>query len=125
MKTNSKKYVDGFVIPIKKKNVAAYHKMAAWGAKLWKKHGALEYFECVGDDLVVKMGAGMGFKKLAKVKPDETVVFSFVVYKSKTDRDRINKKIMSDPAMQDFDPATMPFDMRRFATGGFKILIEG
>lgn len=122
MKNN--KYVDGFVIPIKKKDVPAYHKMAEWGAKTWKKYGALEYFECIGDDLKVQKGAGQGFAKLAKLKPDETVVFAWIVYKSKAHRDQVNKKVMSDPSMNDFDPSTMPFDMRRFATGGFKVLVE-
>lgn len=124
MKTNSKKYIDGFVIPLKKKDIAAYKKMATWGAKMWEKNGALLYFECIGDDLLVKSGMGMGFKKLAKLKSDETVVFSFIVYKSKADRDRINKKVMSDPSMKDFDPKTMPVDMKRFVVGGFKTLVE-
>lgn len=124
MKATNKKYVDGFVIPIKKKNIAAYRKMAVWGAKTWMKYGALEYFECVGDDLKVQHGAGQGFAKLAKLKPDETVVFSWIVYKSKAHRDQVNKKVMSDPSMNTFDPSTMPFDMRRFATGGFKVLVE-
>ena len=117
-------YIDGFVIPIKKKNVVAYKKMAVWGSKMWKKHGALEYFECVGDDLSVTKGMGVGFKKLAKLKADETAVFSFIVYKSKVQRDQINKKVMSDPAMKDFDASAMPFDMKRFATGGFKVLVK-
>lgn len=124
MKTNSKKYVDGFVIPIKKKDLVAYKKMAELGAKMWKKYGALEYFECVGDDLKVQKGAGQGFAKLAKLKPNETVVFSWIVYKSKAHRDQVNKKVMSDPSMNNFDPSTMPFDMRRFATGGFKPIVE-
>lgn len=117
-------YVDGFVIPIKKKDVEAYKKMAVWGAKMWKKYGALEYFECVGDDLVVAKGMGMGFEKLAKLKADETAVFSFIVYKSKAQRDQINKKVMSDPAMKDFDLKGIPFDMKRFASGGFKVLVK-
>mgnify|MGYP001562691075 FL=1 len=124
MKTKSGKYVDGFVIPIKKKNVVAYKKMAEWGAKVWKKNGALEYFECVGDDLKVKKDMGQGFGKLAGLKPDETVVFSWIVYKSRAHRDEVNKKIMNDPSMQDFDMSTMPFDMKRFATGGFKPIVE-
>lgn len=124
MKTKTQKYIDGFVIPIKKSEVAAYRKMAEWGAKTWKKYGALEYFECVGDDLKVQKGAGQGFTKFAKLKPDETVVFSWIVYKSKAHRDQVNKKVMSDPSMNSFDPATMPFDMRRFATGGFEVIVE-
>lgn len=124
MKTKNKKYVDGFVIPIKKKDITAYRKMAEWGAKTWMKYGALEYFECIGDDLKVQMGTGQGFGKLAKLKPDETVVFSWIVYKSKAHRNQVNKKVMSDPSMNSFDPAKMPFDMRRFATGGFKVIVE-
>jgi uncharacterized protein YbaA (DUF1428 family) len=124
MNTNSKKYVDGFVIPLKKKDLKAYKKMAIWGAKTWKKYGALAYFECAGDDLIAKKGMGMGFRKLAKLKPDETVIFSFIVYKSKKDRDLINKKVMSDPSMKDFDPKTMPVDMKRFVVGGFSTLVE-
>mgnify|MGYP001580635735 CR=1 FL=1 len=89
MKTNSKKYVDGFVIPIKKKDLAAYKKMATWGANTWMKYGALSYFECVGDDLAVQKGMGMGFKKLTGLKPTETVIFSFIVYKSKAVEDLI------------------------------------
>lgn len=124
MKTQNKKYVDGFVIPIKKKDLAAYRKMAQWGARMWKKYGALEYFECVGDDLKVKKGMGQGFVKLAKLKPGETVVFSWIVYKSRAHRDQVNKKVMSDPSMKDFDPSTMPVDMKRFAFGGFKPIVE-
>jgi uncharacterized protein YbaA (DUF1428 family) len=125
MKTkNTKKYVDGFVIPLKKKDVPAYKKMAEWGAKTWKKYGALEYFECIGDDLRVKKGMGQGFKKLAKLKPGETVAFSWIVYKSKAHRDEVNKKIMSDPSMKDFDMSTMPMDMKRFSYGGFKPMVE-
>ena len=126
MKTSSKKYVDGFVIPIKKKDIVAYKKMAEWGARMWKKNGALEYFECVGDDLKVNkaMGPQKGFIKLAGLKPDETVVFSWIVYKSRAHRDQVNKKVMNDPSMQSFDPSTMPVDMRRFASGGFKPIVE-
>ncbi|MCC7436732.1 DUF1428 domain-containing protein [Candidatus Nomurabacteria bacterium] len=125
MKTNSKKYVDGFVIPLKKKDLEAYKKMATWGAKTWMKYGALSYFECVAEDIGVKKGMGMGFKKLANLKPKETLIFSFIVYRSKADRDRINKKVMSDPGMKDFDEKSMPVDMSRFVTGGFDTLVEG
>lgn len=125
MKTKNNKYVEGFVIPIKKKDLAAYKKMAEWGAKMWKKYGALEYFECVGDDLKVKKGMPQkGFMRLAGPKPDETVVFSWIVYKSRAHRDQVNKKIMNDPSMNDFDSSTMPFDMKRFASGGFKPIVE-
>jgi uncharacterized protein YbaA (DUF1428 family) len=119
-------YVDGFVIPILKKNLAAYKKMAASGAKIWKKHGALEYFECVGDDLNPKM-PGMKiaqFTTLAKAKPGETVVFAFIVYKSRAHRDAVNKKVMSDMEMSKDQPKKMPFDVKRMAFGGFKTIVQ-
>jgi uncharacterized protein YbaA (DUF1428 family) len=120
-------YVDGFVIAIPRKNLAAYKKMAAQGAKAWKKHGALEYFECVGDDLNPKM-PGMKiarFTTLAKAKRGETVVFSFIVYKSKAHRNAVNKKVMKEMAetMKD-KPQKMPFDMKRMAFGGFKTIVQ-
>lgn len=121
-------YVDGFVIPIKKENISAYKKMAKWGAKTWKKHGALEYFECVGNDLKVKKGMGQGFSKLAKLKKEETVVFSFIVYKSRAHRDEVNKKVMKDPSMKDMEKMMKKMgeimDMKRFAYGGFKVLVS-
>jgi uncharacterized protein YbaA (DUF1428 family) len=115
------RYVDGFVLAVPKKNLAAYRKMAALGAKVWKEHGALEYVECVGDDLATKTGTT--FLKLAKAKPGETVFFSFIVYKSRAHRDAVNKKVMQDPRMAKA-PSPMPFDMRRMAFGGFKALVE-
>ncbi len=114
-------YVDGFVIPIKKKNVNAYKKMAAMGCKLWMKYGALDYFECLGDDLKIKWG--LTFPKMCKLKADETVVFAFIVYKSKAHRNQVNKKVMSDPNMN-MENVKMPFDMKRFAMGGFKTLVQ-
>ena len=99
-----------------------------WGAKTWKKYGALEYFECIGDDLKVKKGMGQGFPKLAKLKPGETVAFSWIVYKSRAHRDEVNKKVekeMSTPANQEkYNNMPMPFDMKRFAYGGFKPIVE-
>jgi len=128
MKTNSKKYVDGFVIPIRKKDVAAYQKMAEWGAKTWKKYGALEYFECIGDDLKVGKGMGQGFGKLAKLKPGETVAFSWIVYKSRKHRDQVNKKVMkemnSPENKKKYENMPMPMDMKRFTYGGFKPIVE-
>lgn len=114
-------YVDGFVIPIKKKNVKAYKKMAALGCKLWMEHGALDYYECIGDDLKVQWG--WTFPKMCKLKPDETAVFAFIVFKSKADRNRINAKVMKDPRMN-MEGIKMPFDMKRFAVGGFKALVQ-
>ncbi len=129
MKTKSKKYVDGFVIPLKRKDVAAYKKMAEWGAKTWKKYGALEYYECIGDDLKVKKGMPQkGFMKLAGLKADETVAFSWIVYKSRAHRDEVNKKVMKEmdtPANKEkYKDMPMPFDMKRFTVGGFKVIVE-
>ena len=115
-------YVDGFVIPIKKRNLALYRRMARLGAKVWLDHGALEYRECIGDDLKPK--GVMPFPRLAKLKAGETVMFSWIVYRSKAQRDRINAKVMKDPRMTSVDWG-MPFDMKRMAYGGFKVLVEG
>jgi len=118
------KYVDGFAIPVPRKNIKAYLKMAHVGRKSWMKHGALQYFECVGDDLKVKPGCGAGFLKGMRTKPGETVVFAFIIYKSKAHRDAVNAKVMKDPSMGTL-PAKMPFDMNRFLFGGFKVAVEG
>ena len=115
-------YVDGFVIPLPKKNVAAYRKLAQIACKVWKDHGALEYRECVGEDLAVKMG--MPFTKLTKLKPGETVVFAWIVYKSRAHRDRVNKKVMEDPRLKGMDKEP-PFDCKRMSYGGFEIIVEG
>lgn len=114
-------YVDGFVIPIKKKNIKAYKKMAMLGCKVWREYGALDYYECIGESL--KAEWGMGFQKMCKLKSDETVIFSYIVYKSKSDRNKINAKVMSDPRMK-MDGMKMPFDTKRFAMGGFKVLVK-
>lgn len=118
-------YVDGFVIPIPKKNLAAYRKMATFGKKIWLKHGALQYFECVGDDLEQTGFGGIGFPKGLRLKAGETVLFSFIVYKSKAHRNAVNKKVMSDPAMSGMGDMKMPFDMKRFLFGGFKTFVQG
>ncbi|NOT27243.1 MAG: DUF1428 domain-containing protein [Acidobacteria bacterium] len=112
-------YVDGFVIPVPKKNIKAYRKMAAMGKKAWLKHGALDYKECVGDDLAAKWG--MPFTRLLKLKPGETAVFSYIVFKSRAHRDRVNAKVMKDMGNV---PMDMPFDMKRMAYGGFKTIVE-
>lgn len=121
-------YVDGFVIPIKKENIFKYKKMAQWGAKTWKKHGALEYYECVGEDLKVRKNSGQGFAKLAKLKKGETVIFSFIVYKSRKHRDEVNKKVMKDSSMKEMDAMMKEMgevlDMKRFASGGFKTIVQ-
>ena len=117
------KYVDGFVLPMPKKNLAAYRKMAQLAGKIWKEHGALEYFECAGDDLDVPMGKS--FPKGIKSKPGETVVFAWIVYKSKAHRNRVNAKVMKDPRLAaSMDEKKMPFDVKRMLYGGFKVIVE-
>lgn len=116
-------YVDGFVIPIARKNLKKYMKIAKLASVVFKEHGALEYRECAADD--IKMSFGVPFTKLAKLKPSETVVFSWVTYKSKADRDKANKKIVKDPRLAAMmDPQNMPFDMKRMTMGGFKMMVE-
>lgn len=118
------KYVDGFVLVVPKKKIDAYKKLAKKAGKIWREHGALEYRECVGEDLKVKFG--LPFTKLVKTKPSETVVFSWIVYKSRKDRDRVNAKVMSDERLtgDGMDHKDMPFDMKRMTYGGFEILVE-
>jgi len=115
-------YVDGYVLPVPKKNVQAYRRIAQKAGKVWREHGALEYRECVGEDLDVKMG--MPFPRLMEVKPGETVVFAWVVFKSRAHRDRVNAKVMKDPRLADMDPKSMPFDLKRMVYGGFSVLVE-
>ncbi|HBA83364.1 MAG TPA: DUF1428 domain-containing protein [Verrucomicrobia bacterium] len=117
-------YVDGFVIAAPKKNMPAYIRMARVAARVWRDHGALDYKECVGDDLDVKMG--LPFSRLANIKPDETVVFSYIVFKSRAHRDRVNAKVMKDPRIAaSCDEKSMPFDIQRMAYGGFKVVVDG
>ncbi len=119
------KYVDGFVIPVPTKNLAAYQKMAKAAGKIWMEHGALQYFECVGDDLQHKGGpAPASFTKTINCKRGETVVFSYIVYKSRAHRDKVNAKVMADPRLQKIAPKEAPFDMKRMLYGGFKTLVE-
>lgn len=115
-------YVDGFVLPIKKKNLPAYRSMARKACKIWLELGALEYHECVGDDL--DSPPMVPFTKLASTLPGETVVFSWVVFKSRAHRDRVNAKIMKDPRIA-LLVKVMPFDCTRMAYGGFKTLVKG
>jgi uncharacterized protein YbaA (DUF1428 family) len=115
-------YVDGYVLAVPKKKLAAYKRMAQRAAKVWKDHGALEYRECVGEDLAPKWG--VHFPKVIKAKPGETVVFSWIVFKSRTHRDRVNAKVMKDKRLADMmDPKDMPFDMKRMSYGGFTTLV--
>ncbi|OJH40169.1 DUF1428 domain-containing protein [Cystobacter ferrugineus] len=116
-------YVDGFVVPVPKDNVQAYRRLAQKAGKIWKEHGALAYVECVGDD--VKPGKRTSFPQSVKLKPDETVMFSWIVFKSRAHRDRVNKKVMEDPRLADMMKSKdNPFDARRMIFGGFKTLVQ-
>jgi uncharacterized protein YbaA (DUF1428 family) len=117
-------YVDGFVLAVPKRKLKLYKRIAQQAGKVWKKHGALEYMECAGDDLKVKMG--IPFPRTVRSKPGETVVFSWIVYKSRAHRDSVNKKVMKDPRMTAImeDTKGMPFDVKRMAYGGFKPIVE-
>ena len=117
------RYVDGYVVPVPKKNLAAYRRMAQKAGKVWRDHGALEYIECVADD--VKPGKQTSFPQSVKLKPQETVVFAYVVYKSRAHRDQVNAKVMKDPRLANMmDPKAMPFDAKRMFWGGFKVLVD-
>jgi uncharacterized protein YbaA (DUF1428 family) len=115
------KYVDGFVVPVPKKNVEAYRKISKMAGKVWMEYGALEYIETVADD--VKPGKTTSFPQSVKLKAGETVVFSWIVYKSRAQRDRILKKVMADPRIAQMGPELMPFDGKRMIYGGFKTLV--
>ncbi len=115
-------YVDGFVLPVPTKNLAAYRRVAAVAGKVWREHGALEYRECVGDDLTP--GFGLPFTKLVKPKKGETVVFSWILYKSRAHRDRVNAKVMKDPRLSEMCGNPMPFEVKRMSTGGFKVFVD-
>ncbi len=117
-------YTDGFVIPVPKRKLAAYFKLARKAAKIWREYGALDYKECAGDDLVAPFSRS--FPKGIRTKAGETVVFSWIVYKSKAHRDRVNKRIMQDPRIANMcDPKDMPFDCKRMLYGGFKVMVSG
>lgn len=116
-------YVDGFVLPVPKKNVNAYRRMAQKASKIWREHGALEYRECVGDDLNVKFATS--FLRGMKSRPGETVVFAYIVYKSRAHRDRVNAKVVKDPRIAKMcDPKDMPFDVKRMLYGGFETIVK-
>lgn len=123
MTKNKVGYVDGYVMVVKKKNLKAYRQMAQAGFKIWSKYGALDYKECVGDDLKIKMG--LPFARLLKLKPGDVAVFSYIGYKSRAHRDTVKAKVMKDPFMNDpkWKDKPMPFDMKRMAYGGFKVLV--
>lgn len=117
------KYVDGYVFVIPKKNIKAYLRMARAGQKLWKKHGALDYKECIGDDLKPKWGAL--FPRMTGLKRGETVGFSYIVFKSRAHRDRVNAKVMKEVTAMGDQSTEMPFDVKRMAYGGFKVVVGG
>ena len=117
------KYVDGYVLPVPKKKLAAYRRMAQAAARIWRKHGALQFCECVGDDLKTKKIRS--FPQLAKPKAGETMMFSWIMFKSKAHRNRVNAKVMRDPAIAKMMKGKkMPFDSKRMAYGGFKIMVD-
>lgn len=117
------KYVDGFVLPVPKEKLEDYARMAKKAGDIWREHGALEFRECAGDDMEVK--DVLPFPQLAALKPDETVVFSWIVFKSRKHRDEVNKKVMEDPRIKDMcDPENMPFDCKRMAYGGFRVIVD-
>lgn len=114
------RYVEGFVIPIKRKKINEYKKLALWGRRVWMKHGALSYYECVVEDFTKH---GLGFKKMCKLKPGETAIFAYIVYKSKAHRDKVFKGVMAE--MDKFKmPPKMPFDMKRFSMAGCTVLVR-
>jgi uncharacterized protein YbaA (DUF1428 family) len=116
-------YVDGFVLPVPKKNLKAYARMAEFAGKIWKEHGALEFRECAGDDL--KTTWAVPFTKIIKLKPGETVMFSYIVFKSRAHRDRVNAKVMKDERLtKQMAKAKMPFDVKRMVYGGFETLVN-
>jgi len=117
------RYVDGYVLPVPKKKLAAYRRLATIAGKVWRKHGALDYKECVGDDLNPKC-VGIKFPRTVRLKPGETVVFSFIVFRSRAQRDRVNARVMKDPRIANMNPESMPFDSKRMVYGGFTVLVD-
>jgi uncharacterized protein YbaA (DUF1428 family) len=118
------RYVDGFLLPVPKRHLQTYRRISQRAGKVWREHGALEYRECIGDDLKVKMG--VPFPRTLKLKSGEMVVFSWIVYKSRAHRDAVNARVMKDPRMAKLMESTksMPFDVKRMAYGGFKVLVD-
>jgi uncharacterized protein YbaA (DUF1428 family) len=118
------RYVDGFIVPVPRRKIADYRRMAQRAGRIWREHGALDFVECVADD--VKHGKLTSFPQSVKLKANETVVFSWITYKSRAHRDRVNKKVMADPRLKDMmDPKAMPFDGKRMIYGGFAVLVQG
>lgn len=116
------RYVDGFLLAVPKRKLQVYRRIAQRAGQVWREHGALEYRECAGDDLKVTFGTS--FARTARLKAGETAVFSWIVYKSRAHRDRVNAKVMKDPRMQHLMKDPMPFDMRRMSYGGFTVLVD-
>jgi uncharacterized protein YbaA (DUF1428 family) len=117
------RYVDGYVLPVPKRNLETYRRIAAKAGRIWREHGALEYRECVGDDLEPQWGAR--FPRMLRLKPGETVIFSWIVFRSRAHRDRVNAKVMEDPRLAStMEGKSMPFDMKRMLYGGFKTLVD-
>jgi len=117
------RYVDGFVVPVPEENVKLYRSIAQKAGKIWKEHGALQYIEAAGDDL--ENSFGVSFTKTVKLKPGEIPFFSFIVYKSRAERDKVNAKVMADPRLKKMmDGGAMPFEVKRMAYGGFKVLVD-
>lgn len=115
-------YVDGYVLAVPRTKLNAYKKLAKLGAKLWMEHGALAYTESVSDDMNVH--CGIPFPKMVKPRKGEVIIFSWIVFKSKADRKKVNALVMKDPRLSGFDPKKMPFDVKRMSMGGFKVLVE-
>ncbi len=115
-------YVDGFIVAVPKKRLADYRKLARLAGKVWREHGAIDYKECVADD--VPVGKITSFPRSVKQKPDETVIFAWITYKSRAARDRINKKVMADPRLKGMGPENAPFDAKRMIYGGFKVIVD-
>ena len=116
------RYVDGYVLPVPKKGLDVYRRIAQKAGRIWREHGALEYRECAGEDLNVAWGKT--FLRLANAKPGETVVFSYIVFKSRAHRDRVNRKVMKDPRIAKMDPKSMPVDAKRMGYGGFTTIVS-
>ena len=115
-------YVDGYLLPIPKDKIQAYRRLAKQAGEVWREHGALEYRECVGDDLEIE--GMLSFPQGIQAQPDETIIFAWIVFKSKAHRDRVNAKVMQDPRLANMKPEAMPFDHKRMLYGGFKLLVE-
>lgn len=116
-------YVDGYLLAVPKRNVGKYRSMARLAGKIWKEHGAVQYFECIADD--VKPGKWTSFPQAVKLKKGEVVFFSFIIFRSRKQRDRVNAKVMKDPRLGKYmDPKKLPFDGKRMIWGGFKGLVE-